>query len=170
MIEAQRVDNEAVTAQETLEQELVAAFSDLADLFGNPPSLGAIYGLLFASEKPLSMEEIIHKLGISKGSASQGLRQLEELNAIIKGRESGERSHTFTARLELKPLLGGFLSKRLAPRLAANTKRVKNLQQLIPQLSPGARPAAKLRLQRLTKWHKRASTLLPLAQRLLQGD
>ncbi len=86
------------------------------------------------------MEEIVQQLNISKGSASQGLRQLEELNAIIKSRESGERSHTFTARLELKPLLGGFLSKRLAPRLAANTKRVKDLQQLLPQLAP-ARPA-----------------------------
>ena len=114
-------------AQETLEKELVAAFSDLADLFGNPPSLGAIYGLLFASEQPLSMEEIISRLQISKGSASQGLRQLEELGAIIKTRENGERSHTFAAKLELKPLLSGFLTKRLAPRLAANTERMQRL-------------------------------------------
>ncbi len=170
MIEIPGSERTAEAAQDLLEKELVAAFSDIADLFGNPPSLGAIYGLLFASQKALSMEEIVHRLNISKGSASQGLRQLEELNAIIKSRENGERSHTFTARLELKPLLGGFLSKRLAPRLAANTKRVKDLQQLLPQLAPAARPAAKLRLQRLTKWHKRASTLLPLAQRLLQGD
>ena len=148
----------------------MASFAELADLFGNPPSLGAIYGLLFASERPLSMEEIVQKLEISKGSTSQGLRQLEELNAIIKTKEEGERSHTFTARLELRPLLEGFLNKRLAPRLEANTRRIKNLQKLIPQLSSEARPAARHRLQRLSKWHRRASTLLPLARTLLQSD
>ena len=56
-------------AHEELERELVAIFSDLADLFGNPPSHGAIYGLLFAAEIPLSMEEIVLRLNISKGSA-----------------------------------------------------------------------------------------------------
>lgn len=158
------------SAQELLEKELVESFSELADLFGNPPSLGAIYGLLFASEKPLSMEEIVRKLEISKGSTSQGLRQLEELNAITKTKESGERSHTFTARLELRPLLEGFLNKRLAPRLEANTKRLKNLQALVLQLDPQAKPGAEFRLKRLSKWHKRAATLLPLARTLLQSD
>lgn len=164
------VDIATKSAQELLEDELVASFSELADLFGNPPSLGAIYGLLFASEKPLSMEEIVRKLDISKGSTSQGLRQLEELNAIIKTKENGERSHTFTARLELRPLLEGFLNKRLAPRLEANTKRLKNLRELVPQLDSSARPGAEFRLQRLSKWHKRAATLLPLARTLLQSD
>ena len=43
-------------AQATLQRELVVVFSNLAELFGNPRSLGEIYGVLFASEHPLSME------------------------------------------------------------------------------------------------------------------
>lgn len=157
-------------AREELERELVAIFSDLADLFGNPPSHGAIYGLLFAAEIPLSMEEIVLRLNISKGSASQGLRHLEEFGAISRTRENGDRSHKYAARLELKPLLSGFLSKRLVPRLSANASRLEKLQALLPDLPGSSRPTAELRLQRITKWHKRAATFLPLAQRLLQGD
>lgn len=159
-----------VAAREELERELVAIFSDLADLFGNPPSHGAIYGLLFASETPLSMEEIVSRLGISKGSASQGLRHLEEFGAISRAREDGDRSHKYSARLELKPLLGGFLRTRLVPRLSANADRLARLESLLPALPSTSRPTAQVRLQRITKWHKRASTFLPLAQKLLQGD
>ena len=158
------------TAQSTLEREFVSVFSDLADLFGNPRSHGAIYGLLFSSERPLSMEEIIARLGISKGSASQGLRQLEELGAISRARGNRERTHTYVARIELKPLLAGFLHKRLAPRLASGAGRLQRLEKLLPSLPSNFRPTARLRLQRIAKWHKRAHAFLPMAQKLLQGD
>jgi len=110
------------------------------------------------------------RLGISKGSASQGLRQLEELGAILRARKSGERSHTYIAMIELKPLLAGFLHKRLTPRLAASAERLQQLEKVVPMLSPSLRPTARLRLRRITKWHKRAHTFLPLAQKLLQAD
>ncbi|HEY5893230.1 MAG TPA: MarR family transcriptional regulator [Chthoniobacterales bacterium] len=160
--------SEQLEAQTTLEREFVAIFSDLADLFGNPPSLGAIYGLLFAAEQPLSMEDVVQRLGISKGSASQGLRQLEELDAITRCRENNGRSHVYTARLELKPLLSGFLRNRLVPRLTGSANRLRDLNDLLPRLSESGRASAELRLERITKWHDRASTLLPLAQEILE--
>lgn len=152
------------------EQELVEIFSELADIFGNPPSLGAIYGLLFATESPLTMEEVVERLGISKGSASQGLRQLEDLGAITRSKETGDRSQRYSARLELKPLLGGFLSKRLLPSLASGSDRLKRIQALIPSLESPNQAAATLRLDRLSKWYGRANSFLPLAQRFLQAD
>jgi DNA-binding transcriptional regulator GbsR (MarR family) len=153
-----------------MERELVAIFSDLADLFGNPPSHGAIYGLLFASEVPLSMEEITSSLAISKGSASQGLRHLEEFGAIARSRDDGDRIHRYTARLEIKPLLAGFLKSRLVPRLSANADRLGRLHALLSDLPRDLRSTAENRLQRITKWHKRATTFLPLAQRFLHGE
>lgn len=164
------VNGEKSASEAELERELVTIFSDLADLFGNPPSHGAIYGLLFASEEPLSMEDIVSRLGISKGSASQGLRHLEDFGAIIRTREDGDRTSHYSARLELKPLLSGFLKSRLVPRLSANAERLSRLQNLLSDLPETTRTTAEHRLDRITKWHKRATTFLPLAQKLLQGD
>jgi len=154
----------------SLQRELVTIFSDLAELFGNPRSHGAIYGLLFASEVPLSMDDIIQQLAISKGSASQGLRQLEELGAVFREKENGGRSHLYAAKLELKPLLAGFVSKRLVPGLSGSAERLKNLQSLVPDLPRESQPAARLRLHRISKWHKRATLFLPLAKKFLQSD
>lgn len=68
------------------EAEIVAVFSDLVVLLGLPKSLGEIYGLVFASAEPTTFADIEHKLGLSKGSVSQGLRALRELGAV---REAG---------------------------------------------------------------------------------
>ena len=155
-------------AQQNLENELVAIFSDLAEVFGNPRSHGAIYGLLFASQAPLSMEKIIQRLAISKGSASQGLRHLEEFGAVFREKDNGSRSHLYAARLELRPLIAGFLSKRLVPGLTGGAERLKKLRDLVPELPPTAQNAARLRLERIEKWHSRAATFLPLANKFLQ--
>jgi DNA-binding transcriptional regulator GbsR (MarR family) len=77
-----------------IQREMAEIFADLAELFGNPSSIGAIYGLLFASPEPLSMEEIVESLGISTGTASQGLRRLVELEAIVSQKSEGERGDT----------------------------------------------------------------------------
>jgi len=157
-----------IAAQDVLQKELVALFSDLAEIFGNPRSYGAIYGLLFAEESPLSMDEIVARIEVSKGTASQGLRHLEDLGAIV--REKDGRSHRYIARLEIRPLVAGFLSKRLLPGLSGGHARIKVLEKLVSQLPPAAQPGARLRLQRITKWHKRAATFLPIAARILQKD
>lgn len=64
------------------EAEIVAVFADLVGLLGLPKSMGEIYGFVFASVEPPTFADIEQKLGLSKGSVSQGLRALRELGAV----------------------------------------------------------------------------------------
>lgn len=157
------------------ESGLVEIFADLAELFGNPKSYGQIYGLLFAHEQPLSMEEIAKRLAISQGSTSQGLRQLEAFGAVVKERNNGSRQALYTAKLEMKLLISGFLKERVIPRLESTESRVKALRDSLPastsafRSQPSALSAARFRLNRLAKWHRSARTILPLARKILGG-
>ena len=162
------------------ESGLVEIFADLAELFGNPKSYGQIYGLLFAHERPLSMEDIAQRLDISQGSTSQGLRQLEAFGAVIKERNNGSRQALYTAKLEMKLLISGFLKERVIPRLESTESRVKALrdslcstslrsQTQVSALSSSALSSARFRLNRLAKWHRSARTILPLARKILGG-
>ena len=145
------------------ESGLVDVFADLAELFGNPKSYGQIYGLLFASENALSMEEIARRLDISQGSISQGLRQLEAFGAIVKERNNGSRQALYTAKLEMKLLISGFLKERVIPRLESTEARVKALraslttnplksQTQVSALSSSSLASARFRLDRVAKW------------------
>ena len=75
------VANETTNTSE-LELEAIDYFVRFMSLLGMPRSVGEIYGLLYFSPDPLSMDVIAAKLGISIGSASQGLRTLRSLKAV----------------------------------------------------------------------------------------
>ena len=156
------------------ESGLVAIFADLAELFGTPKSYGQIYGLLFASEEPLSIEDIGKRLEISQGSVSQGLRQLEAFGAVVREKSNGIRHARYRARLEMKLLISGFLRERAIPRLESTEGRVKVLRAALgtkdPALDPGFARTARHRLGRLAQWHRSARTLLPIARRILGGS
>ena len=160
---------------DSYESGLVEIFADLAELFGNPKSYGQIYGLLFANEEPLSMEEIARRLDISQGSISQGLRQLEAFGAVVKERNNGSRQALYTAKLEMKLLISGFLKERVIPRLESTESRVKALRASLPTSSSGfkSQPSSlsslRFRLDRVAKWHRSARTLLPIARKILGG-
>ena len=149
---------------------MVEIFADLAELFGNPKSYGQIYGLLFANENPLSMEEIAQRLAISQGSISQGLRQLEAFGAVVKEKNNGSRQALYTAKLEMKLLISGFLKERVIPRLESTETRVQALRSsLNSQPSSLNFSSALFRLDRVAKWHRSARTLLPIARKILGG-
>lgn len=161
------------------ESGLVVIFADLAELFGNPKSYGEIFGLLFAHEEPLTMEEIAQRLDISQGSISQGLRQLESFGAVVKERNNGTRQALYTAKLEMKLLIAGFLKERVIPRLESTEARVKALRTSLNshpsslnssfRSQPSSLASMRFRLNRLAKWHRSARTLLPIARKILGG-
>jgi DNA-binding transcriptional regulator GbsR (MarR family) len=164
----QVIDSPADTAaRQKFEQGLIFVFAELADLFGNPRSHGQVYGILFSSPVPLTMEEITNRIGISMGSVSIGLRALEELGAVE--RQVNGKFGVYTAKLELKTLISGFVRQRLVPRLEKSNATLKELSPLIDQMPAGEAKEAGFRLQRVTQWHARAAQFLPLAEKILQS-
>ena len=159
------VDN---AARQKFEQGLISVFSELADLFGNPRSHGQVYGVLFSSPVPLTMEEITNRIGISMASVSIGLRALEQLGAVE--RQVNGKFGVYTARLELKTLISGFVRQRLVPRLEKSNATLKGLSSLIDQMPDVESKEAEFRLNRVTQWHTRAAQFLPLAEKLLGGN
>lgn len=150
------------------EEGVCALFGDLAELFGNPRSYGLIYGALFASPHPLSMEEVAETLDASMGSTSMGLRRLEEFGAVVR-EHNGRRGNSalFSPRLEMRLLIGGFLKERVNPRIASTADQMRTLERLLPALPAANRQIATERLSRLARWRGRAQSVLPFVQKLL---
>ena len=74
------IENSAVYDQLTLES--VDFFVRMMSIMGLPRSVGEIYGLLYFSPSPLSMDQIRTKLEISVGSASQ-LRAIQNHTTTV---------------------------------------------------------------------------------------
>lgn len=151
--------------RKSFESGMINVFAELADLFGNPRSHGQVYGILFSSSEPLTMEEITNRIGISMGSVSLGLRALESLGAVE--RHPGARFGCYSAKLELKTLISGFVRQRLIPRLEKSSSTLKELSSLLDQMPTDEAKDAEWRLRRVAQWHTRAAQFLPLAEKIL---
>ena len=150
------------------EGECVAFFAGIVQLFGIPKSVGQIYGLLYASPKPLGFTAIVESLEISKGSASQGLQLLRSLGAIneAEAKDGTVRGVAYEAELSLRQLVTGVLQERLAPLASAGAQRLKRLKDLAVQ-APENAPFYLDRTKQLENWRKRFTTVTPLLTALL---
>ena len=115
-----------------LEIEAIEMFINFLKLIGLPKSVGEIYGLLFVSPRPLAMDEIVSRLGLSLGAASQGLKVLRSLGAAKAVYLPGARRDHFTADLELSKFATVFIKEELHPRIERALERIHHLESLVP--------------------------------------
>jgi DNA-binding transcriptional regulator GbsR (MarR family) len=151
--------------QEDLDEWEIAVidlFLNAANSFGLPKSYGQIYGLLFCRDHPLSMDEIMELLQISKGSSSQGLRALRKLGAVSSAFAPGDRKERFVAESRLRKLVGGFLREQADPHLEKGIARLKQIESLVNDIEDvNARKRGASRHEILSGWHRQMSRLLP---------
>lgn len=151
-----------------LERQVIDVFVDGVKVIGLPKSLGEIYGLLFFSPHALSLDDVVSKLQLSKGSASQGLRMLRELGAVKEADANGSRRTLYEPDVDLKRLVGGFIREQVRPHLeSGKSKVVKLMKQAGQQEELELQKFYKRRLKKLDSWVSRGRVVLPIIQRML---
>jgi len=153
-----------------LERQVLAVFVDGVRVLGMPRSIGEIYGLLFISRSPLALDDLVQRLNISKGSASQGLRMLKNLGAVREadGTDGPERRTYYEPAVELKRLVGGFIREQIRPHLDSGKTKINQLAETASQIEdPDHREFLCGRIDRLDNWMRSGSRVLPLLQKIL---
>lgn len=147
---------------------MIDFFTDGVRVLGLPKSIGEIYGLLFISEHPLSLDDLVESLSISKGSASQGLRTLKTLGAIREAPNHGNRRTYYQPATDLKRLAGGFIKEQIRPHLQSGASKLRDIQNAIDDIpDPSQREFARDRVAKLDHWMRKGSQILPILQKLL---
>jgi DNA-binding transcriptional regulator GbsR (MarR family) len=147
-------------------RECVELFAEVVQVFGVPPSVGQIYGLLYASPEPLSFTDIVEQLEISKGSASQGLQLLRVLGAVKAVTHDDDRREYFEPELGLRKLVGGVLRERIGPLVTVGTDRLDRLRRLAGR-NGGEKNFYVDRVKQLEIWRGRLKLALPVLNTLL---
>lgn len=150
----------------SVEQRLISFFKDGAKIVGLPASVGEIFGLLFASPKPLTMADLVTRLNISKGSASQGLKMLRTLGAVRDVEYDNDRKGYFEADIELKKLVGGFIREQVRPHISSGTDKLAQLEQELDTINDAElREFYENRIKIIKRWSGKANLFLPLLQK-----
>jgi DNA-binding transcriptional regulator GbsR (MarR family) len=159
--------NDAVAPLSDFELESIDLFIHSVQVLGMPRSIGEIYGFLFAQIQPQPMEILIRRLGISIGSASQGLKFLKNVGAVKVTFQPGDRREFFAAQTELRKLVVGLIKERIQPHLDNGEARIDQMLQSSRKLPTGDRAILQRRIDILKSWRSKTSKALPFIVRFL---
>jgi DNA-binding transcriptional regulator GbsR (MarR family) len=152
-----------------VEIETIDLFVQFSRALGQPRSYAEIYGLLFVSDQPLAMDTLIERLNLSKGSASQGLKYLEDIGAVRTVYLAGERRTHYEAVAELRKLAGRFLSQQILPHFHDSGTRLDRLAALSQNLLGERRKHVSARVKLLRSWERNVRGVVPFVLKMLDG-
>ncbi len=128
----------------------------VAQFLGLPKSVGQIFGLIYASEQPLSLDDIAERLQISRGSVSTGLNYLRRFDAVRTTFVLGDRREFYQAEMDTARIAQGFLADQVDPDIQSWGERLRFGRELLKLAGPAAGPTpafAEDRLAKLEQWH-----------------
>ena len=110
--------------------KFVSTWGSLGTLWGINKAMAQIQALLFISTKPLSMEDIMEELKISRGNTSMNLRQLMDWGIVTKNIIPGERKEYFTTEKEVQELARVIAKERSRREIQPVIKVLKEVSSI----------------------------------------
>ena len=133
--------------------------------------LGQLYAYLYFSAAPRSLGDMQRSLGISKGSASMGVRQLEQWDAVRKVWVRGDRKDYYQANDWFGRIVKKAAVDTVVKRLTASAAMLAELESEVrPENNGGGNVFVRDRIRHLQRFQQRASEFLdgPLVKALLK--
>lgn len=138
-------------------------------MFGIPKTVGEIFGFVFSSSKPVTFENVVVSLGISGGSASNGLRFLRQIGALKLTYVPRDRRDFYVSETSVSRLLAGFLGEGIVHEAGENRQRLRGLHEKL-NVDNDARASDLLRrVELMMEWSNQGSNALKAALNALKS-
>jgi DNA-binding transcriptional regulator GbsR (MarR family) len=110
--------------------KFVQTWGALGSQWGINKTMAQIHALLMVSPEPISMEEVMDYLQISRGNASMNLRALIDWGIVYKDYKAGERKEFFYAEKDLDELAVKISRERSKREIKPALKVLKEVSQV----------------------------------------
>lgn len=110
--------------------KFINTWGTLGSLWGINKAMAQIHALLFVSPTPLSMEDIMKELDISRGNASMNLRGLMDWGIVYKVGVAGERKEFFTSEKDVTELSRQIAKERSRRELQPTIRVLKEVSNI----------------------------------------
>jgi len=109
-------------------QQFIASWGAFGTHWGINRTMAQIHALLLVSADPLSAEDIMEELNISRGNANMNIRELINWGLVQRTLITGERKEFFTAEKDIWKVVRQIVKER-------KKRELEPMLQLLDQLS-----------------------------------
>lgn len=93
-------------------EHFIQGVSRISQFWGFPKAMGAIFGAVYLSIDPVSLDDLVQQVGVSKGAISTNIRHLERLGIVHKKIILGDRKDYYIAETDFWKIVKGILRER----------------------------------------------------------
>jgi len=119
-------------------EKFIRTWGELGCNWGITRTMGHIHALLLISPEPLSADDIMEELKISRGNANMNLRALLDWGLAHRRSLAGERKDYFTADKDLWNVFKKTLKKRKEKELNPMLEMIKDISNVEPKCDKSA--------------------------------
>ncbi|MCK6585625.1 MAG: MarR family transcriptional regulator [Anaerolineales bacterium] len=95
-----------------IKKDFVEGLSQISRFWGFPKGMGAIFGVLYLSPTPLTLDEIAQETGLTKGAVSTEIRALARMGLVHRSTKLGDRKDYYSAETDFYVAIRSILQER----------------------------------------------------------
>jgi DNA-binding transcriptional regulator GbsR (MarR family) len=95
-----------------IKKDFTEGLSQISRFWGFPKGMGAIFGFLYLSSTPLSLDEIVEATGLTKGAISTEIRALARMGLVHRSSRLGDRKDYYEAESDFYAAIRSILKER----------------------------------------------------------
>lgn len=125
-------DPDAADRVDRAREEVIEAFERSAELYGLNRSYGRLYGVLFFSDGPVSLDELVDESGYAKSTVSTAMKALERLHLVHRRSVAGEGKKAFyEAETDFWRVVQEFLRSEVQREITVMTRALDSAEQTL---------------------------------------
>ncbi|MBU6413771.1 MAG: hypothetical protein KGS45_09865 [Planctomycetes bacterium] len=145
------------------EDRFISVWGEMAGSWGISRTMAEIHAVLYITGQPLSMDDLMERLEISRGNASMSVRSLLDWGIISRTHKRGDRKEYFQAEQDVWAMFRAIVRERMkreAEPLLAELHEIRDLT------GSRAKPTSASEKRDLAEMNRRLESLLNFFQML----
>lgn len=135
-----------------IKDKFILHWGEMGTRWGINRTMAQVQALLFISEEPLSADEIMTKLQISRGNVSMSLRELINWGIVNKMHVKGERKEFFTTEKDVWELFKVVLRERKKREIDPTIEVLHELLDTLDNINHDDKPYVQQQLTSLLEF------------------
>jgi len=152
---------------EMAQDKFLEGIGRLAASFGLNQFIAQLYTVLYLSEKPLSLDELVERLQASKGNISLNIRELEKWGAVRNVWVKGSRKDYYEAEPDIKQVFANKLKSSLGKRILQVSGIIEEFKAMIESTNGELTDEEKSKVKKYKERLKKIEEMKNLASKAL---
>ena len=116
-----------------IKKNFTQGLSEISRFWGFPKGMGAIFGVLYLSPGPLSLDEIVQETGLTKGAISTEIRALARMGLVHRSSKLGDRKDYYEAESDFYAAIRSILKERQNSEFDRSLRSVRETLEILEE-------------------------------------